>query len=198
MFFDTISGLELNRVKAAHDTGSINNSNAWCLYSLTRYFKPTIIAEVGTFIGRSTISMDEALQDVYVRDAVIHTCDAASDISLDQYASCNIVQYPKKMSTEMLQAITSKVDMFFLDGRIVPEDVDLILGLSHNSSVIVLDDFEGTEKGVANFMALARLTQMGYTVFYPPDSNTLSKYGLFEYSNLAMIVPYNIIRFTNQ
>jgi len=135
---------------------------------------------------------------VYVRDAVIHTCDAASDISLDQYASCNIVQYPKKMSTEMLQAITSKVDMFFLDGRIVPEDVDLILGLSHNSSVIVLDDFEGTEKGVANFMALARLTQMGYTVFYPPDSNTLSKYGLFEYSNLAMIVPYNIIRFTNQ
>lgn len=201
LFFDTMQGLELNREKADNNTGSINDANAWCLYALTRYFKPRVVAEVGTFIGRSTITMDEAFQDIYRSDAVIHTCDATNDISLEQHSTCDIVQYPKTMSTEMFRVMVEKdvkPDLMFIDGRLVQEDIELIGKLIKPETVIAFDDFEGVEKGISNAFALSHLFHTGYTLVYPPDTALLRDHGIPDFSNLAMIVPYSALRFTNQ
>jgi hypothetical protein len=193
--------LEINRKRANYNTGSINFTNAWCLYSLTRYFRPKVVAEVGTFIGKSTMAMAEAMQASFIEGAVIHTCDVSNDISLDDRIDIDLVQYPRKTSTEMFLSMKEagiKADLMFVDGRLAVDDIDLLGDVTHQATVFVFDDFEGIEKGVVNVMNLSTLLSNGYTLVYPPDTALLLDAYLMQPGNLAMILPYSTVRFVNQ
>lgn len=193
--------LEANRKKADYNTGSINFANAWCLYSLTRYFKPRVVAEVGTFIGKSTMAMAEAMQHALVENPIIYTCDSSNDISLEDRIDVQLEQFPKMTSTDMFTAMVSrqvKADLVFVDGRLSPEDIELLGQVAHESTVFAFDDFEGIEKGVINTLNLSNLFANGYTLIYPPDTALLLDAYLMGNSNLAMIVPFSLVRFTNQ
>lgn len=193
--------LEINRKKADYNTGSINFTNAWCLFSLVCYFRPRVIAEVGTFIGKSTMAMAEALQNSLVQDPIIYTCDSSNDISLKDRIDVPLVQFPKMTSTDMFTEMVTKqvkADLVFIDGRLSNEDIELLGQVAHESTIFVFDDFEGLEKGVINALNLSNLFANGYTLVYPPDMALLLDACLMQPSNLAMIVPYSSVRFVNQ
>ena len=56
-FFKKIDELDNLRSQSSYNTGSISSTTAWLLFSVVLYFKPKIILEVGSFIGKSTLSM---------------------------------------------------------------------------------------------------------------------------------------------
>jgi hypothetical protein len=100
-----------------------------------------------------------------------------------------IVQYPKKSSTDMFEDLLKqkvKVDLFYIDGRLSPKDIRLILELMHNKTVFVLDDFEGVEKGVGNAMLLMQYLT-GYALIYPRWNG-----------KTAILIPATLLQFTAQ
>ena len=98
------------------------------------------------------------------------------------------------MSTDMLKKILEegkKVDLIFIDGRVANEDCNLLAQVMNEGCVIILDDFEGVEKGVMNAMML-RSVFRGMILIEPPIENN-SHVG-----NLAMLVPSNLLTLTRQ
>ena len=60
-----------------------------------------------------------------------------------------------------------KIDFCFIDGRISNEDCALFEKVFTEDAVIVIDDFEGVEKGVINVMML-RNKFPGHVLLEPP------------------------------
>jgi predicted O-methyltransferase YrrM len=178
--------LERLRSQADYNTGSISDTDAIDLQHIVSHFQPTVVAEVGTFIGRSTAAMALAMP----KGGVIHTCDASNAIALPELnPDVQVVQYPRKGSTEMFESLISakvKVDLFYIDGRLSPKDTQLVWELVHDKTVIVLDDFEGVEKGVANAMLLLQQFP-NHALVYPRDIG-----------KTAMMLPSGLLQFTAQ
>jgi predicted O-methyltransferase YrrM len=138
------------RSEAEYNTGSLPYDDAIELYKVVKFFQPNTIAEVGTFIGVSTLTMNLALE----RLVDIYTCDVSNAIDLDVP---NIFQYRKMASPVMFKDMANKevkVDLVYLDGRLGQDDIEPLSKIIHDKTVFVMDDFEGTEKGVANAMML--------------------------------------------
>lgn len=176
------------RQHADYNTGSLNEWDMVDLITIASYFRPKVIAEVGTFIGRSTYALAVGAGDM----AQIYTCDASNDIPLPEMPErCPaIVRYPYQSSVEMFNKLlasefANQVDMFFIDGRISEADKLLMEKLSHPKTVIVLDDFEGIEKGVDNAMLLGN---QNHLLIYPrvPEGKT------------ALLVPVKLLQLTAQ
>ena len=168
-------------------TGSINLANFWCLYSVAQMFKPKVVAEVGTYIGKSTLAL-------VASGAEVHTCDSSNDIKLP----FKVNQYPMKTSGEMFEELMKqkiRADFIFLDGRLPPRDARLIGELAHANTVVALDDFEGVEKGVANAQLF---TYQGAVLVYPAEKDLLEKHGIPDEANLALILPHTVIQLTSQ
>jgi hypothetical protein len=168
-------------------TGSINLANFWCLYSVAQLFKPKVVAEVGTYIGKSTLAL-------VASGAEVHTCDSSNDIKLP----FKVNQYPMKTSGEMFEEMMKqkiRADFIFLDGRLPPRDARLIGELAHANTVVALDDFEGVEKGVANAQLF---TYQGAVLVYPAEKDLLEKHGIPDEANLALILPHTVIQLTSQ
>lgn len=184
---DQLNMLDALRTTAQAPTGSISLSAFWCLYSAVQAFKPKIVAEVGTYIGKSTLALVST-------GATVYTCDHSNDIKLP----FKVNQYPMKGSTEMFEDLLKnkvKADMVFLDGRLTPRDIRLMAEIAHGNTVVLLDDFEGVEKGVAN----AQMFQYeGAMLVYPAEKELLEKHGLPDESTLAMVVPHSLVRLTSQ
>lgn len=136
------------RSRAHFNTGSVSLDACLMLRSLCELWQPRTIAEIGTFIGRTTCAMRAS-------DA-IYTCDKDNDcLPIDPPTPCRVVQFPKQTSTQMLTALQGQqIDLFLFDGRIQPQDVPLIQALSHERTIFVFDDFNGEEKGVVNCRTL--------------------------------------------
>jgi len=179
--------LEALRPTAQIQTGSISLATFWCLHATVQMFKPKKIAEVGTYIGKSTLALASG-------GAEVHTCDNSNDIKLP----FKVNQYPMKGSTEMFEHLVRekiKTDMVFLDGRLSPRDARLLAEFAHPQTVVALDDFEGVEKGVAN----AQMFQYeGAMLVYPAEKELLEKHGLPDESTLALVLPYSVVQLTNQ
>lgn len=168
------------RAGANYNTGSLPHEDAVDLYTIVNYFKPRVIAEVGTFIGVSTLVMYEACKS----KAPIHTCDFSNDIKL---GLPNIIQYPLTSSEAMFEKLRLAditPDLVYLDGRLTKGDADALKAQSYSDTVFVLDDFEGTEKGVANALLLERSNT---TLIYPRNGN-----------KTAILIPYSRIEFVRQ
>lgn len=149
------------RVEADYNTGSLSESDAADLYTIISFFKPDVVAEVGTFIGVSTNIIYSACKG----EVDIHTCDGSNDIKLG--LPFHIVQYPKTMSHDMFKAMAEKdikADLIYLDGRLGQEDIEPLNKVLAPHTVFVLDDFEGIEKGVVNALMLE---SPGRALVYP-------------------------------
>ena len=168
------------RVGANYNTGSLPHDDAYDLYTIVNYFKPRVVAEVGTFIGVST----SVIYDASRGKVEIHTCDHSNDIKL---GIPNVVQYPLTPSSVMFEKMRLKgitPDLVYLDGRLTKDDLREVSTEKYSDTVFVLDDFEGTEKGVANALLLERSNT---TLIYPRNGN-----------KTAILIPYSRIEFVRQ
>lgn len=175
-----IEGQQSLRHQAEYKTGSVPYDDALELYKIVRAFQPNNIAEVGTYIGVSALVMNMAME----RLVDVYTCDMSNDIDLN---APNIHQYPMKPSHEMFADMAEKgvkVDLVYLDGRLSEKDIEPLLKIIHGQTVFVLDDFEGTEKGVANALMLESPNTV---LIYPRNGN-----------KTAMVLPVNMIQLVRQ
>jgi hypothetical protein len=169
------------RSEADYNTGSVPYDDAVELYKLVAFFKPKVIAEVGTFIGVSTRVMWWASPS-----AKVYTCDVSNKIQVDPDNDL-IIQYPKTSSTDMFKDLAEKkigVDLMYLDGRVQEEDFQYFPKIIHDQTVFVFDDFEGVEKGVVNAM---RLNGANRLLIYPREGR-----------KTAVSIPYTMLQFVPQ
>jgi hypothetical protein len=194
--------IEQLRKSADYNTGSISIAASVGLSLLINYFRPHVVAEVGTFIGRSTYSIALGHSLNGIKSPQIHTCDFSNDIRVDFDAILeNVIQYPKKSSTEMLESIVNQnisPDIYLLDGRIQDDDISLLLKLQAENSLFFLDDFEGTEKGVSNAFTLLNVFKNKFILAYPPSNSFLRSHGFSDSSSTAVLIPLSKIAFVNQ
>lgn len=183
---DLFRKLDELRKEADYNTGSLDKRDVEDLQDVVFHFRPTVVAEVGTFIGRSTMAIAHSMDE----GGTIYTCDVSNDIKLPEVTGGTIVQYPKTSSATMFADLVENlnvfVDMFYIDGRLSPCDIGFIQKLIHPKTVFVLDDFEGVEKGVANATLLMQhLT--GYALIYPRWNG-----------KTAILMPGSLLQFTAQ
>ena len=170
---------QAHRAKADYNTGTVTLDDAADLYRIVTLFNPKVIAEVGTFIGVSTRTMRLAAPD-----AQIYTCDMSNAIEL---GLTGVTQYIKTPSHEMFADMADKgvkADLVYLDGRLSEKDIEPLLKIIHGQTVFVLDDFEGTEKGVANALMLESPNAV---LIYPRNGN-----------KTAMVLPVGMIQLVRQ
>ena len=192
---DDLINLEKLREQADYNTGSIGMAKAYSLYLFVRYFKPKRIIEIGTFIGRSTLSMANAL-DTYSDLGEIHTCDMSNNISLPWQGKTKITQYPKTKSIDMLKKLTGEFDLIFLDGRVTDDELPLIENLITQKTIIILDDFEGIEKGVVNLAKLRQINKLNQHLLINTISEDLLKqYNLHNHSRMGALIPMTLFQF---
>lgn len=195
---ESLIDLESLREKANYNTGSISLGQALLLYLTVNFFKPKRIIEVGTFIGRSTLAMAHAM-DINRRDGEIYTCDFSNNIAVPWNGETRIIQFPMQSSVAMFQKLDGEFDFLFLDGRVNDEDLINLDRLVTQNTIIALDDFEGMEKGVINLTFLRKLKKFsGHQLFYPMSESAMAENKLRGKSTLALLVPRNLIQFTNQ
>lgn len=178
-----IAARQRYRLTADYKTGSVGVGDAAELYRLVKFFKPICVAEVGTFIGVSTMAM-------YIADELldINTCDMSNDIKkLFEGVDDMISYYPKTTSTDMFKDLAEKgisVDLMYLDGRLQQEDFQYFPKIIHDQTVFVFDDFEGTEKGVINAMMLNGANRI---LIYPREGR-----------KTAVSLPFTMLQFVAQ
>ena len=200
----TVKQLDELRKQSDYNTGSISSSTSWLLFSIVLYFKPKIIVEVGSFIGKSTISMGLAA-DLNFKDnqCEIYCCDQSNKIIFPKFTTTPIKQFHKTTSTEMIKSFTSekKFDIMHLDGRLQKVDYDLLKNNITENTIFILDDFEGIEKGVSNFLNLINnllISRKSHLLINPINNEIISKYDLVEKSSTAVLLPTKYILFTYQ
>lgn len=201
--FRTLGRLDVLREKAQYKTGSIGTAAQWSLYALSYLWRPEVVVEIGTYIGKSTIAMALGADAASVK-AEIHTCDMSNAFDLPTLSKSSVVQYPSTSSTQMLNELVedgykARVQLFHIDGRLTKEDISLMADLASPDAMIVLDDFEGAEKGVANlFNIRAAQVFKGHLTVYPPSESRLNRLGFWDAGSSGLLVPGNLLRFTPQ
>lgn len=198
--FCLMTDLDHLREQADYKTGSISAASSWLLFATARYFRPALIAEVGTYIGRSATAlgygagMDNA--------ALVVTCDISNDIEIPAAPNARLRQYRKQTSTEMFSDMAKRgerADFLHLDGRLTKDDLPLLKEVTHDDTVYLLDDFEGIEKGAFNFGILIHILGIAqFWMVYPPTPEQLARFGLRDTCNTAMLLPRKLLSFTNQ
>lgn len=189
--------------KMDYQTGSISALSGITLYMLAKYFQPSKVFEVGTFIGRSTVSMALGISQ-YCDNGIVYTCDKDNDFYLDELKlRCEIQGMGKTLSTEALKKVSERedsMDLFYFDGRIQNSDLKYIAQLSGENTILVVDDFEGIEKGVINCILLKNLPCFSsYFLIHPCPVeffNFFESYG--SRSMTALLVPPTIFQLTSQ
>jgi hypothetical protein len=192
---------EALRKNSQYDTGSIPDDSSILLSIICMNFKPKIVAEVGTFIGRSTHAIFRASNLEFGNYSTeIYTCDYSNDIKL-HFVNDSVIQYPMASSVEMFQSLLDldiKPDLYYFDGRLGDQDLTLIGRMNFLNSVIVLDDFEGIEKGVQNASLIESMYPQIFVTVYPPEADLLKAFGLRPKTSLAVMIPKSLIRFSKQ
>lgn len=184
--------------------GSISLESSFYLWLITKYFTPKNICEIGTYIGRSTLIMSsaagESLETLYTCDGTYDCMDfpALDGSGFAQLKVSNIQKisyFGKTMSTDMLKTLqeqSAKLDFCFIDGRVSNEDCELLGQLFTEDAVIVIDDFEGVEKGVVNVMML-RNKFPGHVLLEPPVLTTRR-----DRLNFSVMIPARILSISRQ
>jgi predicted O-methyltransferase YrrM len=166
---------DLEKLDPARRTGSTNHASLMALWAVIRYFRPKTVAEVGTYIGKSTFVLSRLGADV-------HTCDMTHDFKLP--IATKITQYHSS-STEMLAKLDGKIDLLHLDGRLQADDREHLTRLCTADTIITLDDFEGVEKGVWNAMQFDLSKRI---LVYPPERVLTERYAVGD-ATTAIILP---------
>jgi len=173
-------------------TGSISPETMQDLYRIANYFRAQNILEVGTYIGRSTQSFaygsGSELKSLY-------TCDHSNDTWIPPTELSEKIHYfGKTSSRELIVKLASedvKIDLLYLDGRISEDELRPLGNILQSDAVVVLDDFEGTEKGVENAFRLRALLKTSLLIRpFPTISN--------QRRCTALIVPTSMLAISRQ
>lgn len=186
-------------------SGSIGLGGALTLFLAAYKRAPSLIAEVGTYIGNSAASM--ALGSGLTGNSFqLITCDLnpCTEQPLDGLAlpkgSCARVL--KGSSTQMFHALVVqklKPDLLHLDGRLLQDDLMLLGQLLKDDTVIALDDCEGDEKGHMNLDLLRRSGLLKNHVFVEPFSREVFRgWGIETRSVTGLLLPINLISYARQ
>ena len=165
------------------------------------FFKPSRIVEIGTFIGKSALSMALGA-DAGLMPSEVHTCDSKNDFPLPLLSTTPIVHYRKTTSLEMLQTLTQQdpvrpVDFVNIDGHVRADDLPHLKTLLSPEAVVALDDFHGVAKGVSNLIKLKESGLLAnHVLVYPCPADLLLTQDLHDYSSMALLVPAHRVRFT--
>ncbi len=203
-FSVAIRKLEVLRSQSQYNTGSISAFGALALFALSAMVKPGVIAEVGTFIGRSAISLSLGSIASGAARVECHTCDFSNHFELPKYEGIKLVQYMSKTSTQMFESLAAEgkePTLFHIDGRLSDEDLKFLSCLGYQKGVFVLDDFEGIEKGVSNAFMLNKLLSKSHILIYPPRQDWTFGWGLNHFSgeaSCALYVPRSHFSITAQ
>lgn len=172
--------------QADYKTGSLTEHDVRDVSALASAFRPATVCEVGTFVGRSTYALATGMGQ-----GSIWTCDSSNALDLPSPGNAvTIRQFKKTNSTDMFgKAMAEKMrfDLFYIDGRLTQRDAELMGECMDARSIIVLDDFEGVEKGVANASLLLNSVAAGCTLIYPKTGR-----------KTAVLLPFTRIRFVPQ
>ena len=179
------------RPKADYNTGSIDSCTEWALYSIISYFRPKTILEIGTFIGKSTISMALALDHMGC-PGLIQTCDHSNGFDIGWSGKTKIIQNFKTNSTEMLLKINTTQDLLFVDGRLNDADLRILQTENFQNTVIIFDDTLGTEKGVVNQVLVDQNIKDRVTIS-PPSSDILKTYNFYFPSVVSLSLPLSML-----
>ncbi len=199
-----ILSLQSLRTQADYNTGTISPKSALWLFLLTRYFKPTTIAEVGTFIGTSGLSMVRGV-DSNNATVAFYSCDVSNSIDIPYNGSSTVEFFKKSDSTQMFRQLKERgivPDMLHIDGRLNQDDFPMLVDLKIMDAIVLLDDFEGIEKGVANAFALQGITSKSHVMIYPPKPEDCCSDDLDEFfpgtCTTAVLLPLKVLNFTRQ
>ena len=143
--------------------------------------------------------------DCYLPDGNcnIFCCDYSNEIVFPNITNTKIKQYHKTSSTNMLDQIDKNlvINLIHLDGRLESNDCYIIKERISENTLFVLDDFEGSEKGVVNLFNLLNnnvISRKTHCIIYPLEHEIGLKYGLVERSTSAVILPIKLLKITNQ
>lgn len=199
--FQKAESLDDLRTKASYNTGSIGPGAIWAIFAACLFFKPKTIAEVGTFIGKSTFAMACASDITYPDGGEIYTCDFSNKIDLEFGTRTVVRQFQMQSSTNMFSTLASEkrnCDLILLDGRLQKEDFGFLSSILRPETVILLDDFEGIEKGVINAIHLMNSLQNTHYLAYPPSRDVMRSHGLADSCTVGMIIPRDLVEHSNQ
>jgi len=99
----------------------------------------------------------------------------------------------------MLKKLNGEFDLIFFDGRISDEELGILDNLISQRTIIILDDFEGMEKGIINLTKLRKVNKLNnHFQINPPTDEFLKGYQLKTHSLMGALVPISLFRFTNQ
>lgn len=187
------------------NSGSIGIGSALTLFLAAHKRSPKIIGEVGTYIGNSAAAMALGAgltgQAVQLITCDLHPCTQAplAGLTLPQGSGAHVVH---GASTKMFQALVdkqAKLDMLHLDGRLLPEDLQLLSQLLQDDTLIALDDCEGDEKGHMNLDLLRRAGLLKQYVYVEPFPQDLFRsWNLETRSVTGLILPIKLISYTRQ
>ena len=199
-----ILSLQALRSQADYNTGTITPKSALWLFLLSRHFKPNTIAEVGTFIGTSGLSMVKGAESSN-NPVAFYSCDISNSIDIPYEGKSTLEFFKKSDSTQMFRELKTRrviPEMFHIDGRLSQDDFPLLVDLKIMDSIILLDDFEGIEKGVANAFALQGIVSKSHVMIYPPKPEDCSSSDLDEIfpgtCTTAVMFPFKLLNFTRQ
>lgn len=201
--FARLAQLDALRAESHFNTGSISTATQWALLALSYYYAPRVVAEIGTFIGKSTISIAMGV-DAAGTVSEVHTCDLSNSMLLPLVTQSRIVQYPATGSTEMLRTLQEdgyqgRVQLLHVDGRLQDQDIELVATLAAPDVVIALDDFEGIEKGTANATALRSSGRFEkHVLITPPSEPLLRRFGFWDHSTTALMISRASLKLTAQ
>ena len=192
-----------NETLVAHKTGSISHASMVSLFALGYCCRPRVIVEVGTYLGRSGLSLllgaRAGLQDAAAPQ--LYTCDMSADEAQFGAFKEQVNYFGKRKSTEMFAELARqeiKADLVFFDGRLQNEDLPLLHQLLKLETIYAFDDFEGNEKGVFNSEAVSKLLGGGLYIVYPPTLADLASFQVIGHSVVAVGLPPTAIKLTRQ
>ena len=184
--------------------GSISTEGTKMLWLVTRYFSPKNVCEIGTYIGRSALAMAfgglDSINQIYTCDGTFDCLDLEKlkkNFSVKEKFNAidKISYFGKTMSTDMLNTLKSKdvkIDFLFIDGRISMQDCEILAQILSEDCIILLDDFEGVEKGVSNALLLRGLLK-GHILLQPEYNEKIGYRGV-----TAVMVPANLLTLSRQ
>lgn len=145
-WLEEIAGIRLEcearRASAHYDTGTISDAACVCLRALCERYRPTVVVEIGTFIGTSAMTMLGC--DSVAR---VYTCDKRNGCGPQ---GPRVKRYSFTASTNMLKDLVRVgllADLWFFDGRIELDDIRLIEAMSTQEAVYAFDDYYVDDEG---------------------------------------------------
>lgn len=165
-FTDTLVPLIGERLSSNQFTrkgvGTIEFGDALSLFLLSYRHSPKYIAEIGTYLGNSSAAIAHGAS-INSKKLIFSTCDRrpCNPSPLEGLNGKELINVDviNGSSTEMFaKLVQSKtcLDMLFIDGSLLDEDMPLLTKVLNKNTLIAIDDCVNDEKGHMNLRMLKR------------------------------------------